>query len=285
MQSNPKLHAYLRGDIIPLENAFLHVSDLAIQRGYGIFDYFKVQHGNPVFLEDYLHRFYQSAKLMELTVPLDKEALKEVIYQLIEVNNLPDSGIKMILTGGYSANGYDPGEPNLIILQQPLALPTQEMIAQGIKIITHNFVRELPTAKSINYVTGIRLINQIKQAGASDVLYHRNGVVTEFPRCNFFIVTQENVVVTPDKDVLLGVTRKNVLALSNKKYQTEERAVTLEDVAQAKEAFLTSTTKRILPIVQVDDRLIGSGKPGQVTLDLLEDLIALENELCPTRQV
>ncbi|GAB3829520.1 aminotransferase class IV [Pontibacter rugosus] len=276
MPSNAKLHAYLHGQIQPLESAFLHVRDLSIQRGYGIFDYFKVQQGQPVFLADYLQRFYESARLMELAVPLATDALKDVIQQLIQVNHLPHSGIKMILTGGYSANGYDPGEPNLIILQQPLTLPTPEMIAQGIKIITYEYVREIPKAKTINYSTGIRLIKQIKEAGASDVLYQKNGVVTEFPRCNFFIVTQDDVVVTPDADVLLGVTRKNVLKAASQKYKIEERAVTLQDIAQAKEAFLTSTTKRILPVVQVDEIVVGNGKPGAVTLELLDDLVALE---------
>ncbi|WP_242927576.1 aminotransferase class IV [Pontibacter vulgaris] len=278
MQSNPKLFAYIHGNIQPLDTAFLHVSDLSIQRGYGIFDYFKVQQSQPVFLDDYLGRFYESARLMQLTIPLTKEALQDVILQLIEVNKMPLSGIKMILTGGYSANGYDPGEPNLIIIQQPLLLPTQEMIENGIKIITHEYVREIPRAKTINYSMGIRLINQINASGASDVLYQQHGVVTEFPRCNFFIVTQDNTIVTPAEDVLLGITRKNVLAVAGKKYKTEERAVTMEDVHQAKEAFLTSTTKRILPIVQVDDVVIGAGKPGEVTLGLLQDLIELEQK-------
>ncbi|GHA72710.1 aminotransferase class IV [Pontibacter akesuensis] len=279
MPSTAKLHAYIHGQIQPLESAFLHVSDLSIQRGYGIFDYFKVQQGRPVFLADYLSRFYKSAQLMELRVPLSINELEDVLQELIVVNNLPLSGVKMILTGGYSANGYDPGEPNLIILQQPLTLPTQEMINQGIKIITHEFVREIPRAKTINYSTGIRLIKQIQAAGAADVLYHQNGVVTEFPRCNFFIVTMDDVVVTPAEDVLLGVTRKNVLEIARHKYKTEERAVTLEDIAQAKEAFLTSTTKRILPIVQVDDQAVSDGKPGTVTRELLQELIALENKL------
>lgn len=276
MQSNAKLHAYIHGNVQPLESAFLHVSDLSIQRGYGIFDYCKIQLGQPVFLDDYLERFYASARLMELAVPLAPEALKEAIGQLIQANSLTLSGIKMILTGGYSANGYDPGEPNLIILQQPLTLPSQDMVRQGIRIITYDYVREIPRAKTINYSTGIRLIKQINEAGASDVLYRKDGVVTEFPRCNFFIVTQDDVVVTPAEDVLLGITRKNVLKLARQKYRAEERAVTLDDIAQAKEAFLTSTTKRILPIVQVDDRMIGNGKPGAVTLDLLSGLIKLE---------
>lgn len=278
MQANPRLHAYIHKGILPLQDAYLHVSDLAIQRGYGIFDFFKVQNNQPLFLEDYLNRFYESARMMELQVPVSREELKAIISELIEVNNLSVSGMKMILTGGYSPNGYDPVEPNLIMIQQPLVLPGQELVEKGVRIITHNYVREIPPAKTINYSIGIRLINQIKQSGADDVLYHLNGVVTEFPRCNFFIVKQDDTIVTPSDNVLLGVTRKNVLELAGKKYKAETGVVTLEDIAQAKEAFLTSTTKRILPVVQVDGSLIGDGKPGPVTLGLLEDLIALEEE-------
>ena len=276
MHSNHKLQAYVHGRIQPLQDAYLHVSDLAIQRGYGIFDFFKVQDGKPVFMEDYLDRFYESAKLMELTVPFTRKELSDIINQLLQANNLPQSGIKMILTGGYSENGYDPGEPNLIIQQQLLTLPDQETIGKGIKIITHSYVREIPRAKTINYTMGIRLINKIKEANAGDVLYQKNGIVSEFPRCNFFIVTQDNTIVTPSEEVLLGVTRKNVLKLAAKKYKTEERNVTIQDIAEAKEAFLTSTTKRILPIVQVDDVVLGDGKPGTVTMELLQDLIELE---------
>lgn len=277
MQSNPNF-AYVRGQVLPLEQATLHISDLSIQRGYGVFDYFRVFHGKPVFLDDYLERFHASAAAMNLEVPVPDSVLREAIDELIRHNNLPLSGMKMILTGGYSENGYDPTEASLIIQQQPLILPGPEMLEQGIKVITHAYVREVPRAKTINYTMGIRLIGEIRRRGASDVLYQQNGVVSEFPRCNLFIVKQDNTVVTPAENVLLGVTRKNVLALAGKKYKASEGTVTLEDVYGAKEVFLTSTTKRIVPIVQVDERVIGNGKPGEVTLSLLQDLVQLEEE-------
>lgn len=268
---------------MPLDQAFLHISDLAVQRGYGIFDFVKV-HGNiPLFLDDYLDRLYESGRLMELEVPLSREELRSIIFRLTEMNALEVSGMKMIMTGGYSEDGFTPAIPNLLITQQPLTLPGQEKVENGIKIITHDYVREFPTAKTINYSMGIRLISKIKANGAEEVLYYRNGVVSEFPRCNFFIVRQDNTVVTPAENVLKGITRKNVMELAGRRYKVEQAAITLEDVAQAKEAFLTSTTKRILPIVQVDDAVIGSGKPGAVTSTLLQDLIALEAQYTSSR--
>jgi D-alanine transaminase/branched-chain amino acid aminotransferase len=176
MPANTPLYAYIHGHITPLDQAFLHISDLSIQRGYGVFDFFKVQAGRPLFLDTYLDRFYHSAQLLELAVPLARAELIAVIQELIQRNDLLLSGIKLILTGGYSANGYDPSEPNLLITQQPLTLPTHEHIATGLKLITHDYVREIPLAKTINYVMGIRLLKQIKAHGADDVLYHHRGV-------------------------------------------------------------------------------------------------------------
>lgn len=278
MSARNTLYVYLNREILPLEKAFLHVTDLSIHRGYGVFDFFKIKDGHAFFLDDYLDRFYHSAGIMHLTPPHNKMELKSIVYKLIEKNGMPDSGIKMILTGGYSSDGYQPAAPNLIMTQHNLSLPGQEQIEKGVKIITHEYVRELSEAKTINYTMGIWLIDKIKQSLANDVLYHQRGIVSEFPRCNFFIVKQDNTVVTASANVLRGVTRKNILSLASKRYKAEEAIITLDDVYRAKEAFLTSTTKRIVPIIQVDDKMIGNGKPGNVSLALLEDLIALENE-------
>ncbi|AMM51845.1 amino acid aminotransferase [Rufibacter sp. DG15C] len=277
MPDNPTLYAYVRGEILPYEQAFLHVSDLSIQRGYGVFDFLKVEQGQPLFMEDYLDRFFQSAQLMELEIPLERAALQEVIFTLIDKNNLPLSGIKMILTGGYSPDGYQPVSPNLLILQQPVTMPTQEQIQTGFSIITHDYVRDIPAAKTINYSVGIKLLSQVKAQGADDVLYHNGEVVSEFPRANFFIVRQDNTVVTAAQDVLKGITRKNVLEIAGRLFKAEEGIVTLQDIGQAKEAFLTSTTKRVMPVVKIDGRIIGDGTPGPVTLALLEELLKLEN--------
>ncbi|TPE42994.1 aminotransferase class IV [Pontibacter mangrovi] len=275
----PTNYAYVRGQVLPLAQATLHISDLSIQRGYGVFDYFRVFGNTPVFLDDYLQRFHASAAALHLQLPISDEELRAVIEEVIDKNSMPRSGMKMILTGGYSANGYEPADPSLVILQQPLTLPGLELVEKGIKIITHEYVRELPQAKTINYTMGIRLIEEIKSRGASDVLYRQNGVVSEFPRCNLFMVREDDTVVTPAENVLLGVTRRNVLELAGRKYKTEEGTVPLDDLYRAKEVFLTSTTKRILPIVQVDGQVIGTGKPGEVTRTLLADLVKLEEEM------
>jgi D-alanine transaminase/branched-chain amino acid aminotransferase len=269
--------AYVRGEFVPLDQARLHVSDLAIQRGYGVFDFLRVHEGQPLFLDLHLNRFYQSARLAELTVPLERPALTAVVRELLDRNQLAQSGLKLLLTGGYSPDGYTPpAQASLVITQQPVSLPTPAALARGLRVITHEYARELPGAKTINYVMGIRLLKEVQARGADDVLYHHGGLVSEFPRSNFFLVRPDGTVVTPATHVLPGITRHNLLALNGRPYRVVEAAVTLQDLREAREAFLTSTTMRVMPVVQIDDQPVGTGQPGPVGQALLQALLQLE---------
>lgn len=268
---------YLNDQFIESEKASLHISDLAIQRGYGIFDFFRVRENVPLFVEDHLDRFIRSANIMHLSVPYSKEQLYSILQELIKKNKIPHSGIRMILTGGYSPDAYQPVTPNFIIMQSPLMIP-DTTTPKSIRIITHEFVRDIPEAKTINYTMGIWLQKKLTEQHADDVLYHTNGVVTEFPRCNFFIVTRDNTIITPDKNALSGVTRKRILELGGKHFKMKEGTVTLDDISRAKEAFLSSSTKRIQAIVKIDDKVVGDGIPGKVTSSLLNILQKAESE-------
>jgi branched-chain amino acid aminotransferase len=268
--------SFINNNFVPAEKAFLHVGDLAIQRGYGIFDFFKVVDGHPYFLDDYLDRFFNSAAKMRLSVPLQRKDLVEAIFALIKRNNLSSSGIKIILTGGYSADGYQPGDSNLVITQHELVLPAQEQVATGVKVITHEYVRDIPEVKTINYSMGIWLLEKVRKCDAFDVLYQKDGVISEFPRSNFFIVRSDNTIVTPSRNVLAGITRKNLLSISSGSLKVLESEVTISELSVAKEAFITSTTKRIIPVIQVDNITIGNGKPGATTQELLLRLIEVE---------
>ena len=260
--------AYLNGEFLPLERAQIHVSDLAIQRGYGIFDFFRVKGGVPLYLEDYLDRFYRSAATMGMEGVIERSALKEVVNQLIRRNGVDEAGMKLILTGGYSPDAYHPVQGNFLVSQHPLVLPSSAQVEEGISIITYPYRREIPEVKTINYIMGVWLLKKMKEAKAADVLYHRDELVSEFPRCNFFIVTAKGTLVTPANHILHGITRMRVLEVAGSACPVEVRDLKLQEVYEASEAFLTSTTKSILPIVKVDNRLIGTGKPGSVILNL-----------------
>lgn len=270
--------AFVNNEFIDEDKATLQVSDLSIQRGYAAFDFFRTKNYIPLFLDDYLDRFFNSISLLHLQPIHNREELKAIIYKLIEKNKLAESGIRVTLTGGYSPDSYEPVRPNLIITQVKIQLTTPEKFTAGLKIITHEYQRDLPEAKSINYLVGVWLQQKVKEQNAADVLYHQQGMVSEFPRSNVFIVTPDNKIVTPSENILKGITRMQVLKLAAKKYSVEIRPLHIEEIRSAAEIFMTSTTKRLLPITRVDDLIIGNGKAGPVTTQLNEDFIKMEDE-------
>lgn len=264
-------YTIVNNEILPTENASLRVNDLALQRGYGIFDFFKTLNNKPLFLDDHLDRFYQSASILQLPVNYTRDVLKDRLQQLMAHNNIPNAGIRITLTGGYSTDGYSPGTPNLIITQQPLP-DNRALQATGIHLATYPHQRQLPAAKSIDYLMAVWLQPFVKQQQAQDVLYHYNNIVTECPRSNFFIITANDTIITPGHNILKGVIRKQVLALAAARFPVQEKEITLHDIYQAKEAFITSTTKNILPVVKIDGQVISNGTPGAITTLLANDL-------------
>lgn len=270
--------AFVNENFVQGEKASLQLSDLAIQRGYAVFDFFRTKNYKPLFLGDYLDRFFTSGELLRLKSPKSKEDIKDIIRELIRQNDLPEAGVKLMLTGGYSPDGYSPVEPNFIVTQHEIQLTTPEKFAAGIKVITCPHQRELPTVKSTNYLMGVWLQEKLREEKAADVLYHNNGIVTEFPRSNVFVVTSSGRVVTPAKNVLAGITRKKVLELSKGTFDCVEDTITTDDLKMAKEIFATSTTKRVLPVVQVDDKIVGDGKPGPMTTKIAESFLNLEDK-------
>ena len=244
---------FLNQNFIEEDKALIPFKDLAFQRGYGIFDFFRLLGNEPLFLEDHLDRFYFSAQGMHLPVPFDRETIKSAIFQLIHRNNLPHTGIRLSLTGGVAEDGFSIGEPNFLISQHNFSPPAEEQIKQGISLFTYPFQRQLPHIKSIDYLTAVWLQPKRKEQAADDILYHQNGFISESPRSNFFLVTTDDKIVTPAVGALAGITRKKLLRLAKAHFSVEERAVSLEELKQAKEAFLTSTTKQILPVAKIGE--------------------------------
>jgi branched-chain amino acid aminotransferase len=260
----------INNEIVPEAAAKIGISDLSIQRGYGIFDFLKVIDNKPIFIEDHLNRFYRSAAEMYLELDMDRPALKQAINKLMEANALPGSAIKIILTGGYAEDGYTMGKPNLIITQVPFVMEDQANV-KGLRLVTYNHQRQLPTIKTIDYLQAIRLRPFIKSNNADDVLYHNNNFIGECPRANFFIVIEDEIV-TPKDNILGGIIRSKVLKLDIDNYSVVEENITLNDLALAKEAFITSSTKNAWPVTSIDGKQIGDGKTGKITSLINEKL-------------
>lgn len=272
-----KNYALYNGEFIEYDDFNIHVSDLAIQRGFGIFDFFKVVQGKPIFLKEHLARFKNSAKEMGLAIAFTDEALIQQIMALLEKNNLPFSGVKMILTGGYSTDSFSLGEPNLLIIQQTFKI-NKEAQENGIKVMTVAHQRQLPQIKTIDYLMAIKTLPAMEANGAQDILYYNAESVTECPRANFFIVNAKGEIKTPEKNMLSGISRQHLLEFSKMGFSVKVGDIPLAEIYQATEAFITSTTKNILPVTAIDDCVFGDGKPGPITRLLIQEFDLLIQE-------
>ncbi len=250
------LHCYINKEFVPIEKAGVSVTDLLVQRGYGIFDYLRVSDNKPLFLEDHLERFYNSANTMRLQVKESKEEVLEKVYELIKMNNLSYSGIRLLIGGGDSADGYTIFEPSLMIIQQPIPTPPDIMNLQGIRLASFEYQRQLSRVKTTDYLMAIHLQPWMKEHGADDILYYSEGIVRECPRSNFFII-KNGTIITASNKMLLGITRKNILRIaSENNIPVEERDFTMEELKTADEAFISSSTKRITAVRQIDDYIL-----------------------------
>ena len=261
-----------------INTAGVPVTDLLVQRGYGIFDFLRVAKNKPLFIDDHLDRFFTSADIMRLNIPQTREDIKKIVAELIEKNKMAYSGIRMIIAGGDAPDGYTIEHPHLIVIQAPLAEPTLTLPTSGIKLASYNYHRQIPEVKTTDYLMAVWLQPWMKQQGADDILYHDNGEVSECPRSNFFIVTKENVLVTAEKNMLKGVTRKNILAVCKSNgINVEVRDLQLSEISTAKEAFITSSTKRIIPVHQVDDIILKPNYEDSMAKTIYDLLVQLEH--------
>ena len=265
--------AYLNGQFLDEEDAVLNVKDLSIQRGYGVFDFLCFREGKPLYLQDYMDRFYTSAQKMFMEVPLSIEETSSIIHQLIKQNHVDDGGIRLQLTGGVSADGYSIAKPGFFITQHHLPAISDEQFHRGSAVISYEYQRTLPEIKSTNYLMGVWLNNLLKRKNAQDVVYHRDCRVSEFPRANIFMVDGSEKIKTPAKNILRGITRKKVIALAQSRYEVVETDVAIDDLLNASEVFLTSSTRLVFPVTKINEATIGSGIAGPVTTTLYKLLL------------
>lgn len=270
------MKVFLNDRFLDAREATLPIGDLSIQRGYGVFDFFRLQQGVLLYVEDHLARFRRSAELLRLEVPYSDTDLINIIKELSRLNGLNDAGVRMVLTGGDSPDAWQIGNPAFMVVQQPLAMDPSPPEPKPIRIITHEFVRDIAQAKTINYSMGVWLQQKVSEHGADDVLYYTAAGISEFPRCNAFMVDENGKVFTPGHNILQGVTRKRLLEFPENPITI--RSITIDEVRKASEIFLTSSTKRVQSIVSVDGVQVGDGKPGPVAALLLKKLLASEQQ-------
>ena len=265
-------YGYFNGTIAPVDQLRVGVTDLGLLRGYGLFDYFLTYNGRPFQWDWYWERFQNSATRMHLPLPLGKAETYAIVMDLVERHGESggpgDVGFRFVLTGGYSADSISIERPNLLILTEPIHPVPAIQYEQGIKVILDDYVREMAEVKSTDYKRVILMAEAIRAAGASDLLYQKGGEISELSRSNFFIVKGERLI-TPDRHILHGITRKTIIQLAQPDFQVEERPLLLSELYDADEAFTTSSTKQVLPITQIGELTIADGHVGPKSKFLL----------------
>lgn len=262
-------YASINGTIIEHDKASLHISDLGLRRGYAVFEFFRILRGVPVFLEDHLERFERSARLLELTPPFGREKLEGLVRELIELNNLREAGIQMLLTGGYSPDAFNPGQPNLIIAPMTVTPPPAHLYQQGGKVILHQNLRELAEAKTTDYLVAVKLARRVRAEGATEVIYHDGETVYEGGRSSLLII-QKGTLITAQAGVLPGITRKHLLEVARSILPILEQPITLSELYSADEVLLTGATRQVMPITQIEDRWVGDGQVGPYSQQLMK---------------
>lgn len=260
-------HLYFNGEISPLDTTLFKSNDLGILRGYGMFDYFRTYNGIPFRWDDYWQRFENSAKLLKLPLPLNQEEATEILADLHSLSGEREVAFRFVLTGGYAPDSVSVVKPNFLIRTEPLPQDNPAGLLKGIKVLPYQYVRDLPEIKTTNYVHMVLMADEMKKQGASDLLFYKDGEISELTRSNFFIF-KGDTLITSDTNILRGITRKVVLELAKTHFKVEVRPLLFSELETADEAFTTSSTKWVMPIVQIGDNLIGDGKAGKRTLSL-----------------
>ena len=261
------------------EETKLSIYDLSIFRGAGIFDYFRIMHGHPLFIKNHIARFKGSVRHFGFEIPQSEEQIIKAVYEIAEKNNMPNGAIRFLFTPGYSETAYlATGDPNFFILQESHQAPHKDNYEKGGKLLLEEHMRHMPTFKTTSYFFSVSTFKKSGDASYTDVLYHNNGQILEASRANVFVVIG-GILVTPRENILTGITRSAVFKLAaENSLEVLEAELNLGVLSTVDELFITGSGKEIMPIVQVGKTTIGDGKVGPVSKKLMKAMSDLTEE-------
>lgn len=270
---------YLNGKFVSQKDAKISVFDHGFLYGDGAFEGIRSYKSLVFRLDEHIDRLYETAHTLMIKIPLTKKQMVKTVIDTLKANKLTDAYIRVIVTRGEGDLGLDPqkcfGSPGVIIITDKITLYPKELYNKGMEIITVPTVRNNPEAlnprlKSLNYLNNILAKIEASNSGYCEaIMLDHQGYVAECTGDNIFIV-KNGILSTPSQGQLKGITRDAVLSLAAKsKVKTEERLITRHEVYTADECFLTGTAAEIIPVVKVDGRTIGGGKPGTLTKKMI----------------
>ena len=281
---------YVNGRLVSKEEASVSVYDHGFLYGDGIFEGIRCYNGRVFKLAEHVDRLFESAKTLRLEIPLSRAEVTAAIVETVRRSGLRDAYIRPVVSRGAGDLGIDPRKcpkVNVVIIVDSIQLYPEEAYRKGLRLITTS-TRQRPVdvlnprVKTCNYLNNIMARLETNLAGADEgLMLTADGYVAECTADNVFAVRKGRVVTPPAYlGILQGVTRQTVLDLCGTLgVPAAEQVITLHDIYTADECFLTGTGAELGPVVEVDGRAIGTGKPGPITLKILaafRDLAARE---------
>ena len=275
------LKIYMNGKFVDQKQAKVSVFDHCLLYGDGVFEGIRLYRGCVFRLVQHIERLYSSAKYIMLRIPMSQKAMIEAVCETVRRNGLKDGYIRLVVTRGVGPLGLAPWEcrrPTVFIIADKITLYPAEYYEKGLEIVTvptrRNLIESLnPRVKSCNYLNNILAKIEASIAGALEALMlDQNGFVNECTGDNIFLVKKGALITPPDYlGVLRGITRGVVMEIARAQgLPAREEPFTRFDVFDADECFLTGTAAEVIPVVRVDKRPIGKGRPGPMTKRLMK---------------
>jgi branched-chain amino acid aminotransferase len=274
------LTIYVNGEYMDRDAPCISIFDHGLLYGDGIFEGIRAYNKRIFKFDEHMDRLYNSARAIDMEIPLEKEEFKRIIIDLCRRNEIVNGYMRPIVTRGKGDLGLDPRrckKATVAVIAQPFDPLYGDAYEKGLKVITTSWRRNPPQCvnpniKSLNYLNNVLARIDANQSNADEALFLDNeGYVSEASADNFFIVLDEVVTSPPSVTNLRGITRDTAMELSEQKgWKTRKRKFTLFDVYSAEECFITGTAAEIGPVVDVDGRVIADGKPGPKTLELMK---------------
>lgn len=269
---------YLNGKIVDRADAKISVYDHGFLYGDGVFEGIRLYSGKVFKHREHIDRLYESARAILLEIPLAPDQMMAAVEQTTKAFAKKDGYIRLVVSRGPGSLGIDPRkcEPQVVIIVDDIQLYPVELYETGLEIVTASTIRNHPNAlnpriKSLNYLNNILAKLEATRAGCLEaIMLNTKGEVSECTADNIFIVKNGALKTPPpDAGILEGITRGVVMTLARAAdIPTSECTLTRHDVYVADEVFLTGTGAEVIPVVKVDGRPIGTGKPGPITRQL-----------------
>lgn len=275
------MQVYLNGKLVAKEDAKISVFDHGTLYGDGVFEGLRSYNGRIFKLEEHIDRLLDSAKAIMLNIPLSKKELIDAVISTVRANDIHDGYVRLVVTRGTGDLGLDPRKcpiPSVFIIADKITLYPEELYQNGMEIITVPTRRNIPEAlnpciKSLNYLNNIMAKIEAIHGGVHEALMlNAEGYVTECTGDNIFIV-KNGVLITPPTWVgaLKGITRDTAMEIAKmNRIEAREEVLTRYDLYTSDECFLTGTAAEIIPVIKIDSREIGTGKPGDITLSIMK---------------